>query len=286
MSLNLIFFLNTADIAGVGTPSKNFPLTTQQARLAAMFSTAKQTTIESFTMLTPQHKTQQKLDMLITLAMVLNCSPFEWVRGEGTELLIKGMFPQGLLKDPTTYSKRKLPLVYNNIKARVDKYLTKYLPHLDTVCFTTDFWKARNTEQFINVSIHFLTTSFHLAHFTLRFEVWSGRETAIEIGQRLTEVLNEVPGFENKTGKKIVLVTDGDRKLGAGVKRIPMAVKHILCADHQLELCLKNGFDHDIRTPEVVRNLFESARSIAGRIHQSAITVTILKKEAKRQRGK
>ena len=284
--IKFISFFYTADIAAVGTPSKNFQMTKPAARLAAMFSTTKTTTMESFTMFAPQGKPQQKLDMLITLSMVLNCTPFEWVRGEGTEVLIKGMLPQGILKDPTTYSKRKLPLVYHNIKTRVDKYLTKYLPHLETVNFTTDFWKARNTKQFINLSIHFMTTSFKLAHFTLRFEIWTGRETAIEIGQRFTEIFNEIPGLENKTGKKFVLVTDGDRKLGAGIKRVPIPIVHILCADHQMELCLKNGFDHDNRTPKVVKELFDSARTIAGRIHQSAITVTILEKEAKRQRGK
>ena len=249
-------------------------------------ATLVQTTLDRYAPFKPRSQVQQRIDMNLTTFLVGGCYPFEIVRCPHFQKLLKTFEPRIYFKHPTTFSRTKLPLCYDNVRVRVHACLTKHLPHIDTVAFTCDFWKARSTHMFINISIHFVTATFKLRHFALRFEKWTGRETGNNIAKQLADALNTVPGLEKKDDKQLVMVTDGDRKLGAGIRKCVVPLTHLKCVDHQLELCLKAGFDHSTDTPPAVREALDAARGLSRRVNQSGVSNALLQAEAEAQGSK
>ena len=55
------------------------------------------------------------------------------------------------MKHSTTYSRAKLPLLFQQVKATVDQLVTKEVPLTSGVGFTCDHWTSRNQDPYLGV---------------------------------------------------------------------------------------------------------------------------------------
>ena len=200
------------------------------------------------------------------------------------------MNPKANAVHSTTLRKYTLPLLHKNIKTFVDDVLTTSLQDVQTVGFTSDFWKSRSNDMFFNLSIHYIDKSFVLHHYSLDFRPWSGRETGEAIALEMREVIEAVAGLEtavDRGNKSLVMVTDGAANMGKAARLCRTIDRHMLCVDHKLEICLKAAFENkDTVTYEEVWTAIDRAKGFAGRLHQSALSAGIIEEEAKRLKGK
>ena len=56
---------------------------------------------------------------------------------------VRKLDPKLHVKDKSTFSRAKLPLLYRNVKSAVTKKLDKELEGCTAVSFTTDIWTSR-----------------------------------------------------------------------------------------------------------------------------------------------
>jgi len=94
---------------------------------------------------------------------------FSFVAEPKFHQMMRDANPRLKVKSPSTFARMKLPILYANTKEAIEIMLEKELPTTELMAFTSDFWKARNLQQFFNVTIHYITTDFELRHFCIGF---------------------------------------------------------------------------------------------------------------------
>ena len=65
-------------------------------------------------------------------------------------------------KTSTTYSKRKLPLLYEMTKKALDAQITKDLRSTTGVAFTCDHWTSKNMDPYLGMTLHYINKDFKL----------------------------------------------------------------------------------------------------------------------------
>ena len=70
--------------------------------------------------------------------------------------------PKYHCKSSTTYSRAKLPLLYDQVKALVESKIKKEVPHTAGVAFTADHWSSRAMDPYIGVTLHMISKNWTL----------------------------------------------------------------------------------------------------------------------------
>jgi hypothetical protein len=226
----------------------------------------------------PQKSAHQQAYDLNVMIFLIKCNlPFAFVEQEGFRGLVNHLQPQANFRGRMTMRDCKLPIAARNVQNAVNSVQEMELQHCGIVAFTSDFWKAKSNDQYFNVSLHYINDSFQLRHFAVGFEGWTCRETGVEIAARLTTMLEGVKGF-TKAKHDVYMITDSDAKMKSGIQKASKVIgKHLPCIDHQLQLALK----HATESVKLVDTALKMARGLAARLHQSAVSNGLVKKEAK-----
>jgi hypothetical protein len=164
------------------------------------------------------------------------------------------------------------------------------------IAFTSDFWKARSLDLYINMSLHYVTRKFEMKHFCIGFQGWLEKETGNDIAKGLAQMIESVKGLPDTGRPSITMVTDSDPKMIAGVKKAKDTIEHhIPCTDHQMQLALKHATTFKPTpaddaapyepTTKKVEEALTAARVIAARLNQSCQSEKLVRNEAHKMKG-
>ena len=80
--------------------------------------------------------------------------PLTHVGSDSFKELMAYTMPEVNLKAPSTYSRSKLPILYQNIREAVLIILKKDLQNVDALGFTTDLWSSRSNDAYAALTLH------------------------------------------------------------------------------------------------------------------------------------
>jgi hypothetical protein len=267
-----------------GSPLKPFkavPSAQKRRRLFTAEGEMKQTTFDMYKPYTKSSKRQQALDFQITMFLVRGNHPFNIVGEQYFKDFIQYLDPRATVKHRTVYSKRKLPLLYENFKRELDAVVSFDLLKVNLTAFTMDFWSCKTGAHFVNLSIHYIDVEWELKHFCAAFEKWEGRTTGGDIGVGMDMLVDLVDGV--KPDCHTVCVTDGAANMIAGMRESERIRDHLVCMDHQLQTSLLHAFD-DKKSP-IVALAIKRATNLASHLHKSNFASNIIKEEAESMKG-
>lgn len=89
------------------------------------------------------------------------------------------------IKAATTYSRYKLPLLYENVKSAVDQVLKNDLLESPGIALSTDIWTSRNFDPYQSLSVHYINKKWILNKFIVSVSPFSERHTADNIAKKL-----------------------------------------------------------------------------------------------------
>jgi hypothetical protein len=95
--------------------------------------------------------------------------------------------------------RNKVPLLYANCKAQVDKVLAKELPDCRGVCFTADYWTSRAADPYLGMTLHYINSDFQLKKFLVSCRSADYRHTAVNIGSHMDKVIRNFRTYSNLT---------------------------------------------------------------------------------------
>ena len=151
----------------------------------------------------PKHNVKDKKqiywDLRLTEFIVGNNLPYELVSSVISKRWYEEFQPQYHLKHATTFSRNKMPLLYLNVKAAMDKKLEKQLPTCQGVAFTADFWTSTTADPYLGMTMHYVDQDFTLHRIMVACKLAEGRHTAINIASKLDKVVSEVAGLKSST---------------------------------------------------------------------------------------
>jgi hypothetical protein len=151
----------------------------------------------------PKHNVKDKKqiywDLRLTEFIVGNNLPYELVSSNSSKRWYEEFQPQYHLKHATTFSRNKMPLLYLNVKAAMDKKLEKQLPTCQGVAFTADFWTSTTADPYLGMTMHYVDQDFTLHRIMVACKLAEGRHTAINIASKLDKVVSEVAGLKSST---------------------------------------------------------------------------------------
>lgn len=88
-----------------------------------------------------------------------------------------------IIKHPTTFSKYKLPLLYNSTMETVRQLIQLEVPKCSTIAFTTDCWTSAVNDPFMALTLHYVNEEFESRKFVINFENFVGRHTSFHIAK-------------------------------------------------------------------------------------------------------
>jgi hypothetical protein len=106
---------------------------------------------------------QKKFDLWITEFWVRVGLPWVILDHEAYKQLWQRVDPRYHCKHSSVFSRAKLPLLYDQVKAAVDKIIQKEVHHTTGVSFTSDHWTSRNADPYLGVTCHLITKDWKLA---------------------------------------------------------------------------------------------------------------------------
>ena len=144
---------------------------------------SSQKSIEEFGKYPSQNIRQLEADMEIMKTIARSGLPFSMVDEEWYKDHIHLWNPRVTVKHSTTYSRYKLPLLYDSVMDAVRGQLELDLPSCQSVSLTTDCWTSRAEDPYITLTLHYDNAKFELKKFILNFDNFVGRHTGFLIGK-------------------------------------------------------------------------------------------------------
>jgi tRNA (cytidine32/guanosine34-2'-O)-methyltransferase len=86
------------------------------------------------------------------------------------------------------FFRNKVPLLYANCKAAVDKELAIQLPQCKGVSFTADYWTSRSCDPYLGMTLHFITPEFEMKKLMVACKSAEGRHTGQNIANHIDKV--------------------------------------------------------------------------------------------------
>ena len=218
-----------------------------------------------------QDPKQLKWDLEIMTLLALENLPFSFVETPGFKRLITFADPKVNIKSATTFSKRKLPLLYDNVKGMVDKDLKKDLPDCEGLGFSTDLWTSRNNDPYQAVTIHYITTHFLLKKFLLGCFPFPGNHKGERIARKLDQIVS-VLDLHSSTVTSCV--TDQGANMIKAVEKSVLD-NNILCNDHIIHLIVTDS----IKKVPCIQIAVDKCVALASNTHRSSINQGRIQKE-------
>ena len=119
-----------------------------------------------------------KLIKLITPFKRYSFSKFVWIFSCH---MLQYLGPRLILKSATTFSRYKLPLLYDNVKAAFECIHVEKLPQCTGIAISTDIWRFRNNGPFQSMTLHYINKSWQLRQFVLNAQYFSGKQLKLTL---------------------------------------------------------------------------------------------------------
>ena len=118
---------------------------------------------------------QLRHDMNVTKYLIKSSLPWNHVKSDGWIDFCRGTeLRKYHIKNPTTYSKAKLPLLFQQVKSAVDNKIKKDMPGTLGFAFTSDLWSSRYNTIFNIIIWVFFYTKLHTCQiFHIAFEYFT-----------------------------------------------------------------------------------------------------------------
>ena len=128
--------------AGITKPELSKAISMAKSSQSSQEDTSE---IPSWVKLDKRHPQQLKHDMKVLKYLIRGSLPFNHVKRDQAfdEFCKSTELRKYWIKDPTTYSKAKLPLLYNQVVVAVNAQMKRDMPGTLGFSFTADLWSSR-----------------------------------------------------------------------------------------------------------------------------------------------
>ncbi|MFH4977262.1 hypothetical protein AB6A40_003971 [Gnathostoma spinigerum] len=144
---------------------------------------------------------QLERDMALMAFLATTSQPYTLVDSPGFKRFVAALDPKMTVKSSTTFSRRKCPLLYENVKAAVHEVFHKELPTCGGVSFTTTTWMSCADEPYKSLNVHYINDEFELKKYTAECRSFLDRRGRESVASILNVMINAIPGLEKGTTK-------------------------------------------------------------------------------------
>jgi len=186
---------------------------------------------------------QLQFDMWVTEYLVEASLPFSHVESKAFRKLALRLNPKATVKSATTFSRSKLPKLYQSMKNELDSKLEEDLKELSCVGFTTDLWTSRANDNFLSLTLHYINEQWALQRYLLTCIPFAGRHTGVRIAKVLDDTIKDISGLSLDSYKtRKVVVHDAAANQIAAIPKSDLALQSFVCMDHRLQTILRKAF--------------------------------------------
>lgn len=159
--------------------------------------------------------------------------------------------------------------LWNTIKHQYDSLRENIMREMkgQSVSLTTDLWTSTTMDPYITVTAHYITDAWKLKARMLCTSMMSERHTAVNITDRLSEIIKEwdITVF--------CTVHDNASNMNLAMELCEKFPEDLGCTGHTLQLAIKSG----LVLPDVVRAI-DAARRVVSHFRHSALAPCALKR--------
>ena len=198
----------------------------------------------------------------ILLMIALDLRPVRVVEGHGFKDLMHYLEPRYTIPSRKHFTK----LLRHKHSLGKEKLCSKF-EEADSIALTTDIWTSAATEAYITVTAHYLDLEWKLHAFVLQTAAFPERHTGVEIATKLKQICDDF-GIGEKVSA-IVHDRAANMMLTLDILEAERSWENLSCSAHNLQLCLKAGFD----IPAIC------ACKLVGHFHHSVVATEALKRK-------
>ncbi|XP_065679069.1 uncharacterized protein LOC136093761 [Hydra vulgaris] len=180
---------------------------------------------------------QLETDMVIMSYIARSSSPFTLVDEPCFKEMVEHLNPKVIVKHSSTFSRYKLPLLYESVMDTVQNLIEKEVSTCQQVAITTDGWTSRSQDPYITLTLHYINSQFELKKYVLNFDNFVGRHTGYHISKALEEMIQKYPVLDAVPKKVIVHDAAANMKHAVSIMN-KTKYESLLCADHLLNTSL------------------------------------------------
>ena len=173
--------------------------------------------------------------------------------------------PKYHCKHSTTFSRAKLPLLYDQVKAAVDLKIQKEVVHTTGIAFTSDHWSSRAMDPYLGVTLHMISKNWELERYMVHCGPHEGRHTGQLVARKLDEVIVALNLPEDNCFKS--MTTDNASNMKIACRDSVSIDKHLTCFDHSLNLVVNAAINH----VQEVKASVEKFRKLVTGCHKSTL---------------
>lgn len=208
--------------------------------------------------------------MVVMAWIARSGQPFSVVNEPSFQEMMSFWNPRLSIKHSTTFSKYKLPMLYESVIGTMKKLIDMEVSDCQQVAFTTDCWTSKANDPYITLTLHYINSDFELRKFVLNFENFVGRHTGYHIGRQLDEMIREYPSLEAIPKK--VIVHDAANNMKSGVDHMEIMAESLICGDHLLNTSLL----HATNAIPIIKSTIQLATDLATKLKRSTLAAKLL----------
>ena len=186
--------------------------------------------------------------------------PLSAVSGNGFKAIIRFFQPDYVFPSHATLWKY-IKLHYAQLQAQLRVDMKDR-----SVSITTDLWTSTTMQPYITVTAHYLSDTWEMQAKVLCTLFMSERHTAVNIAQRLTDVIQEW-GLD-----VFACVHDNASSMNLAMSLCGEIQEDIGCTGHTLQLAIKKGLE----LPDVEKTI-DAARRVVSHFRHSSVATCALK---------
>lgn len=126
---------------------------------------------------------QLEADMVVMTWLARTGTPFSSVAEPAFKDMMNHWNNKYIIKHPTTYSKYKLPMLYDSTMDTIKQLIKIEVPTCNTISFTTDCWTSAAGDPYMALTLHYINSEYEPRKFVINFENFVGRHTSFHIAK-------------------------------------------------------------------------------------------------------
>lgn len=175
---------------------------------------------------------KNQLDLLLVKMVAKDLQPLSITEDKGFKDFVQGLNPRYKLPSRRELTRTLLPNMYEQEVARI----SKELENVEDIALTTDIWTSRQTQGFITVTAHFISSDYNVKSAVLETARMTKNHTAENIAEDLTSICNKW----NILSKICCVITDNAANMTSAIKS-HMKLRNIPCFAHTLNLVVQDS---------------------------------------------
>jgi hypothetical protein len=215
---------------------------------------------------------QRQFDKAVIQFIVQDMRPFSVVEGKGFERLIHVADPRLTVKHRTTYSREKLPRLYEENQQKFIKVLEKHKESLLSVAVTTDLWTSRSGDPFMCLTLHYIADDYKYCSWVADCSYFSGSHTGDAIKERME---HEIEKFELNANVDVFSTHDNGANVVCAMNNSPSMTQNFRCICHTMQLCIHDSFNGT----DGMLNAVQKCKKLASYVHYSSLASQALETE-------